>query len=89
MHPPTVRAVVAEQRRAADQALLRLGRLEQPGVPGATALATGLARRNRDAFLSNAALGGLISVASQPGAVALGLFPFGTGMTQLLDDLER
>ena len=52
------------------------------------ALATGLAEPNRDAYLSGAMLRGEIFDAGQPGAIAMGLFSYGTGMTQLVRNLE-
>ena len=64
-HPSMAKADVAAQRSAAAHALRRLGQLERPGMPGATALAASLTISNRDAFFSDAVLSTRISVEDQ------------------------
>ena len=88
-HPSTLLAVLSAQRDAAAQALRHLGQLQRIGAPGATALAASLAIPTRGAFLSNAVLTSRISVEDQPGAIAVGLFPYGTCMAQLVRHLEE
>ena len=84
-----MRAIAAAQRGAAAQALHRLARLQLVGVPGAAALADGLAIATRDAFLSDAVLSARISAEDQPGGIAVGLLPYYTCMAQLVRQLEE
>ena len=55
---------------------------------GVTALVTSFAISNNDAFLSDAVLSARTLVEHQPGTIAVGLFPYGTCMAQLVRQLE-
>mmetsp|Transcript_69473 Transcript_69473/g.157035 ORF Transcript_69473/g.157035 Transcript_69473/m.157035 type:complete len:529 (+) Transcript_69473:1274-2860(+) len=87
-HPETVRALLADQRDAGAGALRRLAELGRSGTPGATALAVNLDTSARDGFLSAAVLSSRVTVERNSGAMAVGLFPYGTCMAQLVAGLE-
>ena len=62
--------------------------LQRLGTSGATTLSASLAVIARGAFLCNAVLTSRVSVEDQPGALAIGLFPSGSCMAQLVKGLE-
>ena len=76
-HPGAVLALLAAQRDAGAEALRRLAELRRRGTPGATALAASLDASSRDVFLCDAVLTSRIPVEGHPGAIAIGLFPYG------------
>ena len=87
-HPETARALLAAQRDAGAEALRHLSELGRSGAPGATALAAELDASARDDFLSDAVLSSRVTVEQNSGAMAIGLFPYGTCMAQLVAGLE-
>ena len=88
-HPGAVLALLAAQRDAGAEALRHLAELRRRGTPGANALATILGASSRDIFLCDAVLFSRISVEDYPSAIAIGLFPYGPCMAQLVEGLEE
>ena len=87
-HPGAFFALLAAQRDVGAEALRRLAELRRRGTPGTTALAASLDASSRDGFLRDAVLSSHVSSADYPGAIAIGLFPYGSCMAQLVAGLE-
>ena len=79
--------MLAAQRDAGAEALRRVAEFGRRGTPGATALAAELDASTRDDFLSDAVLSLRVSLEHHPGAMAVGLFPYGSCMAQLVAGL--
>ena len=79
--------MLAAQRVAGAEALRRLAELRRRGTPGATTLAASLDASSRDDFLCDAVLSSRALATDYPGAIAIGLFPYGSCMAQLVAGL--
>ena len=79
--------MLAVQRDAGAEALRRLAELRRRGTPGATALTAELDASSRDALLCDAVLSSRVSAEGHSGTMAIGLFPYGSCMGQLVADL--